>query len=599
MYLPLVPIGQPIVRMAAVYYDSETTGEPDEAFRLWNVSTRAANLAGYGVSDGSRLVTFPAMSLAPGAGLWCTGNALAFAGSFGIMPGCEYGADSDPAVPNLIGPALRFNNNGGQFRLVNPAGALVDAVVYENGDANQAGWQGPAVAPYSPSTSFPAEGQILYRKFDLASGQPVPDTDRRADWAQDPADSLAGRRVQYPGWDLERFAVPPRIQASGALTVALAPDNAFVAVYQVLAAARRSIQIEGYSFEHVALAELLASKAAAGVSMTLLLEGSPAGGLTDQERYVAQHIEEAGGQVWFMASDRGADDRYAAQHAKFVLVDGRLLLISSENFTGDAMPDDDKADGTLGRRGAVLVVDAPPLVAQAQAVWDADFDPQHHRDLVRWSAGDPKYGPPSAGFVPETVYGGTGYQPVHHQPLRASGAYAAQFVQAPEASLLPPAAGGLLGLFAQAGAGDVVLVEQLYERIHWGSATDTPQTAPNPRLEAAIDAARRGAQVRILLDSFFDDGDNAETVAYLNQLAQAQHLDLHAALGNPALKGLHNKMVLLQAGDGGWVHIGSLNGSEASAKVNRELALQIQSDAAFDYLAEAFWRDWETAGGIR
>ena len=600
VYLPLVPIGQPIVKVAALYYDSETTGEPDEAFRLWNVSSTPAQLAGYGVSDGRRTVTFPAMTLAPGTSLWCTGNALDFAGSFGFAPGCEYAADSDPAVPNLSGSALRFSNSGGQVRLLNPAGALVDAVVYEDGDAGQPGWQGPAVEPYSPSSSFPAEGQILYRKLDRVNGQPLPDTDSRADWAQEPADPIAGRHVQYPGWDLERFDHPPILSTTGMLTVALAPDNVFDVVSQTLASAQESIRIEGYSFEHVALAEQLAAKATAGVSVTLLLEGSPSGGLIDQERFVAQRIEAGGGQVWFMVSDRdGAEDRYTAQHAKFILVDDRLLLVSSENFTGDAMPDDDKADGTQGRRGAALVTDAPPLVAHARAVWAADFDPAHHRDLFRWTASDPKYGAPPAGFVPVTLTGGTGYQLVHPQPLRTTGAFTAQFVQSPEASLLPPAEGGVLGLLERAGAGDAVLVEQLYERVHWGSAADTPATAPNLRLEAYIAAARRGAQVRILLDSFFDGGDNAETVSYLNQLAQAQNLDLRAALGNPSLKGIHNKMILVQTAGRGWVHVGSLNGSEASSKVNRELALQVQSDAAFTYLAAAFWHDWQAAGGLR
>ncbi len=99
VYLPFVPIGQPIVRVAALYYDSETAGEPDEAFRLWNVSSRPAQLAGYGVSDGRRTVTFPAMTLAPGTSLWCTGSALAFAGSFGFAPGCEYGATAGPCQP--------------------------------------------------------------------------------------------------------------------------------------------------------------------------------------------------------------------------------------------------------------------------------------------------------------------------------------------------------------------------------------------------------------------------------------------------------------------------------------------------------------------
>ncbi|HSN75971.1 MAG TPA: phospholipase D-like domain-containing protein, partial [Anaerolineae bacterium] len=287
------------------------------------------------------------------------------------------------------------------------------------------------------------------------------------------------------------------------------------------------------------------------------------------------------------------------QHAKFIVVDDRLLLVSSENFSPDSMPDDDKGDGTVGRRGVALVVDDPALVGHARALFDADLDPLHHADLFRWDAADPRYGAPPPGFVPNTVTGGSGYQLVHPQPLRTTGPWTAEFVQSPETSLLPPAVGGLLGMVGRAGPGDVLLVQQLYERVNWGGADDTPPTAPNPRLLAYLEAARRGATVRILLDSFFDPGSNSQTVAYLTLLAQAEQLDLIARLANPAGRGLHNKMVLVQAGGAGWVHVGSLNGSEASAKINRELALQVQSNAVYDYLAAVFWQDWLLAGRPR
>ncbi len=600
VFLPLVAMDQPRIRLAALYYDSETTNEPDEAFRLWNVGDAPFDLAGYAVGDGQRRVTFPSLTLPPGAGLWCTGNAVAFTRSFGFTPACEYGADSDPQVPNLSGTALRFANTGGQALLFNRAGGLADAVVYEGGNAGQPGWQGLAVDPYTPSNTFPADGQIIYRKFDWRTGQPLPDTDSRADWAQDPADHIGGRRVQYPGWDLDRFARPAAISASGVLTVALAPDNLFDAVSQTLTGAQHSIRLASFTFEHVALAELLAAKARSGVAVSVLLEGAPAGGISDQQRYATQLIEAAGGQVWFMVNDRNdAKDRYSNQHAKFIVVDERLVLVSSENFSPNSMPDDDKSDGTLGRRGAALASDDPALVSHARALFDADLDSQNHADLFRWDAADPRYGAPPAGFVPSTGSGGSGYQLVHPRPLRAAGPFTAEFVQSPETSLLPPDVGGLLGMVARAGPGDVVLVQQLYERVNWGGAADTPASAPNPRLLAYIAAARRGATVRIMLDSFFDPGANSQTAAYLNLLAQAEQLDLSARLANPAGAGLHNKMVLVRAGGAGWSHVGSLNGSEASAKINRELALQVQSNAAFDYLAAAFWQDWLQAGGPR
>ena len=60
------------------------------------------------------------------------------------------------------------------------------------------------------------------------------------------------------------------------------------------------------------------------------------------------------------------------------------------------------------------------------------------------------------------------------------------------------------------------------------------------------------------------------------------------------MEGIHNKMVLVQLSNGSsYVHIGSLNGSETSSKVNRELAIQIQSNAAYRYLADIFDYDWQ------
>ncbi len=63
-------------------------------------------------------------------------------------------------------------------------------------------------------------------------------------------------------------------------------------------------------------------------------------------------------------------------------------------------------------------------------------------------------------------------------------------------------------------------------------------------------------------------------------------------LGDPALYGLHNKMFLFDVGGHKVVHAGSLNGTETSNKVNREVALQVESSAAYDYLHTMFAYDW-------
>jgi hypothetical protein len=95
------------------------------------------------------------------------------------------------------------------------------------------------------------------------------------------------------------------------------------------------------------------------------------------------------------------------------------------------------------------------------------------------------------------------------------------------------------------------------------------------------------------LDGHFDqEGVNAAALAYVVRTARTEGLDLQTRLGDPTYLGLHNKMVLAHIEGRGYVHAGSINGSEAASKINRELALQVQSEEAYDYLQALFDHDW-------
>ncbi len=607
VYLPLLQGGAapPSIQISALYYDTYLTGEPDEAFQLYNPLARPVSLVGWQVTAGSRTVVFPAgMELPPRARLWCARQAADFRLSFAFAPGCEYGTDTDPAVPNLAGSALTFANTGGRVTLTSPERAYQDVLVYEAGDTGAgsglAGWHGPAVEPYRPTRSFGAEGQILYRKLDQATGLPVPDTDTRADWAQDPADVIDGRRVQYPGWDLDRFFFGPPVTEAATLQVIVAPDHAFDAMAALLQAAQARIQIEVYTFESARLADIVAERARAGVQVEVLLEGAPAGGVTDQQRWIVRQLSEAGARVVYMRSRPEWDiaDRYTYQHAKFLLLDGRLALVGSENLSPDAFPDDPKADGTLGRRGLYFVTDAPSVVARLAAIFAADSDPAH-RDVWPWDPHDAQLGAPPADFQPDYLTGGTFYSVRFPAPFMHSDASIFQVVQAPENALAERE--GWLALVNRAGAGDVLMLEALDEPPFWGPSDSNATQDPNPRLEAFINAARRGATVRVLLDAFFDNQDldnprsNLRTIEYIKAVAQAEGLDLDARRGNPTGRGIHNKMFLARVAGEGWVMAGSLNGGELSSKLNREVSLLVRSAAAYDYLTALFWSDWEGA----
>lgn len=585
------------VLIYALYYDPYLSGEPDEAFELINMGNQAVNLSGWQVTDGEGTVTFPSFSLAPDARIWATKTATAFYTEFGFKADFEYGGDSDTTVPDMTGSPPTFANAGDEISLINPSGGVADSLVYEAGDTSTQGWSGPALNPYTQGY-FGSEGQILYRKLDQDTGLPVTDTNTADDWAQATDDNINGKKIEYPGWDLERYFMPTHVNDGTFLKYFIAPDNIYDNYVAAINQATTSIDIEGYTINNAHISDALVAREQAGVQVKLLLEEEVVNGISDQEKWICQQLEANGGQCWFMYNDaaNNVHDRYNFQHAKFTIIDGSLLLTGSENLDGTSMPADDKSDGTSGNRGVYIETDSPGLISHAVDVFQHDLDPAHHTDVRRW---DPASDSPAAGFTPDYTTGGTGYTVQFPNPLSLSGSFDYEVVQSPETSLRDH--GGLLGMVARAGAGGTVFVEQLYEKTYWGPTTSNPATDPNPRLEAYISAARRGAKVRILLDSYYDSPtdvrNNATTCSYVNDTASSEGLDLACLTGNPTGTGIHNKMILVWDGSQGWTHTGSLNGSENSSKDNRELAIQVRSTAGYNYLAQMFDGDWVASGG--
>ena len=448
----------PVVLLEALYYDGYAVYDHDEAFRVMNVSTVTANVGGWWVTNQGQKTkaTFPAGTvLAPGQAAWCTRKATAFEQQFGFKPSFETDG-TDPGVPQMGGSWPPFANDGSQCLLQNAGGETVDVLVYEGGDPNVPGWSGPAALPWSPNTYFGAQGQILYRKRDQITGLPLPDSDTTADWAQDPADHIAGRKAQYPGWDLDEFFWTAQVTETAVLTIAIGPDHLLDTVLAQIERAEESIWLEGYTFESGVLAQAITQSLAAGVSVTLLLEGSPAGGTAPAQRWICRQIQNAGGRVYFMYSD-AVHSRYRFQHGKFMLIDDRLVLLGSENLNPTGMPADDKDDGTAGRRGVYLITDAPGVVERIRATLAADVDPAHHQDLVTCAdVPDLCTGSPP---LPEPNW--TSYTVAFSGPLTIQGNLAFEVIQSPENSLRT--ADGLLGLIRRAGPGDTILVEQFYE----------------------------------------------------------------------------------------------------------------------------------------
>lgn len=596
VYLPAIARGPVRILIEAVHIDSRLSGEPDEAILLYNAGADALSLSGWRIQAGGRSAYFPPTStlrIEAGASIWCARQADGFRMTFGFAPDCEW-RESDPTVPNLVGAAPSFANQGGRISIGPAKGEPTDLLLYGDESTLPSGWTGPALQPYQGGSLSPV-GQVLLRKRDQESGRPL-DSDRAADWRSDSLDLEWGKQLFWPGWSIwtdQELGLAP-IGATATVTVALGPEGIFPVMAPLLAGAKEEIKLALYTFEHPELARILSEAAGRGVRVTILVEGAPAGGVGDLQRWTLDEMTRAGVQIYWMAADdaapRGYAPRYRFHHAKYGIIDGRWAFVGSENFTRESMPPLEEPISVVGRRGVYLFTDGQPVLDALKRIFAYDVQPARFLDL--------------RGYEPDRDGPPVEYQPDPFLPEPGPGRVVGSFaVTAPMtfALSLAPEDGSrpdssLRRLVDGVGPDGRIEWMQLYEQRHWGAVHSNPLADPNPRLEAILDAARRGARVRLLLDAYFDDGEslrsNRATAAYLHRVAEIEGLDIEVRAGNPAGAGIHAKMGLIADERGAWVAVGSLNGGEGSHKINREVMLLVQNRQLHDYIALEFEKDW-------
>jgi phosphatidylserine/phosphatidylglycerophosphate/cardiolipin synthase-like enzyme len=113
-----------------------------------------------------------------------------------------------------------------------------------------------------------------------------------------------------------------------------------------------------------------------------------------------------------------------------------------------------------------------------------------------------------------------------------------------------------------------------------------------PFLRATLDAARRGARVRVLLSgAWYVREENRNLTRWLNERARTEGLDLEARVADPRGRygKIHAKGVVV---DGDRAVVGSLNWNNYSARRNREVALVLEGEAPARYFGRVFRADW-------
>ena len=347
-------------------------------------------------------------------------------------------------------------------------------------------------------------------------------------------------------------------------TCFITPDCSEEMYEQFIGSARSEVLVNVYEFTSPTMADSLIRARQRGVNVTVLLEGGPVGGISVAENEICYRLIQAGIPVRLMGTTETSHAPYRYDHAKYIVVDGMALLITSENFTDNGFP----GNMETGNRGWGICFYDTGIATYFRGVFLSDLQ----GDGIFPTKGKP-------GVLPQPV---SEDRPREITPESFSGLTVTPVI-APDTSYL---IGDLLN-----SARERIDIEQAY-------ITNESPGVYNPYLRDAINASRRGVHVRVLLDSYWfnTDGpnDNDELVASLNQLAKTEGLPVEARCADleaNQIQKIHNKGVIV---DGSRVLISSINWNTNSPTFNREAGVIIDSPGTGAYYARAFSGDWDS-----
>src|SRR5207253_5942832 len=240
--------------------------------------------------------------------------------------------------------------------LVDRSGTVVDAYAWGDSSYTGPGWIGRAAERMG-------RGEIAVRARDT-NGSWM-DRDEAMDW-----EGLRHYRLGQSGFDLRP------IELRGPTTAVLSPDAGDLPLLSLLGSARATIEVGVYTFQSERIASVLAAAAERGVHVRVLLDGSPVGGVDDDEHRVVGGLLAAGVEVRWLAGGPEVVKRYRYLHAKYAIVDGRVAWIGSENFGNAGFPPD-----RAGNRGWSVIADDSELAHILRSVFEADFNPRR-RDSI-------------------------------------------------------------------------------------------------------------------------------------------------------------------------------------------------------------------------
>ncbi len=529
----------------------------DEYVRLESATQIPVNLRNWSLTDGEGVLRFcQDQWLHASVALTISMNSSSYFSAYGAYPDIP---TNDPgALRNVsLNGTWRLSDAGDSLALIDSHGVVVDFVVYGNCSDVSGCWNGPPVPALR-------KGEVAKR---TACGPTFQDTDSRVDWQP-------FREYRYGYTEFEPLVTTI---APGALTSFVSPDCSLEVVTETLNSARSIIRLCAYELDSASVCESLLQAAARGVDVHVLLDGAPAGGISEREAICASVLVEGGVHLDMLNGNLNHKvvQHIGPLHAKYVVVDSRASIVLSENFVESGLP----VDRLCGNRGWGVRIEDSTVARYLAALFDSDSRASRG-DVVEWKT-DARFDP--GAVLPESPQ--ANHTSGIMRPSRSIGESRIELVPSPDGSLAAPFVVPILS------SASSIKTEQFQVEVLWNARWDeSPRFSP--LLEALGVAMSQGANVEMLLDStWFNMEMNQAVVARMSSTALNESWAGEFKLLDPSGPAtvLHNKGAVV---DGKRVLISSNNWGYSSFARNRELAAILESDEVADYFSKAFGFDW-------
>lgn len=386
------------------------------------------------------------------------------------------------------------------------------------------------------------------------------------------------------------FLITPSIFAFK-VQVAQAPLTNLSLTVSAISGAKSSIKLNIYELSSREISNALIKQIRAGVCVEMLVEGEPVGGLSDKAVEIQSKIIQAMSsngtcnKFYRMSSKVSGSRRFRFDHAKYAVIDGKRILIGSENYSPTGNP----VAGKLGNRGWETLLIDTAMTRSFLTIFTADSDTSYGdiEELMRFQREESFFSFPMHKLenfnLPKEA--GDESEDPNIPTLDAS---MATRILSPESSLSE-----LLTMMDAEHTTRQLDIELMTFSPKWGNTGEE-----SPLFTAVVAAARRGVSVRVLLNDerVFNQSDakskNKQTVTLLNKIAKSGKLDLVAKIADIKAMGvdyIHNKGVLI---DGKYTLVSSINWNSNSVENNREAAVLIDSPEVNGFYSTLFENDW-------